>query len=1311
MASSAHFSASRPAEFQSWRRRRHQQHEGSVELCVSVERTYSSFIQNASQISMETGEKITGSGLKRQRSPLSDAGDNICSQSEGNDGQKRRCLEAAGQENHSPKPSTSAHLAELGTKLDPPIFSSVRPRIPQLSQKREGGTPPAQRCLSDPGADRPSSAIHDKGFREQLLDEGEFIQRLERFKAPVFQPSPPPGPANPCPRTRSNFVSDIQQKLQCTQTTSSEQASRIRLEREKEFSKLHLQPISENPWLKRSSSDPSLAELRIPPDCCSSSASRVPVSRRKVQWPPMHPWDQVDSDADMTDRSLNEASTSGAKMMSMHTTEASCDSEAPAAVSSELQMEWDQQNTHQDEEVREVTNYKSSVGNEEKHVVSQESNSRAVLALSFSEDQSFSKASLCENQDVSGDEQSFLNSTHSVESNIKETSELSKLSEHSRLEMFSLEDEKIDESYGEEEIEPSTDEESRIWRYPQQNVCTEAESVTVEEQEDVAVKDKDWLVELSRVEKESADSDVDANDHLYVQGDASSLGNVCADISAASKSQHDEGAEEAESECGLDDSLKDQCPFNKEGNHEYHKGCYEETNKDKKNSEESTYEANACQFSQEIQAVNIKGDDIAKILEASQTGCPDVQENTDVAKACTKLLDTNKCDPAADVTEARLSEQFSETEEIEQGAVDDRLGAIDVLREESHNAVARESSKKVTFILEPELINGSSLCETNNSMESETSTSDVELSSHEDTHTAEIIDQMFEEVLEYAGRMDEERGNNKHSEDRDSGIVACSGDKDKMDTESEKEKSEEEGHSKEECDENNGDELLTFPPSGILSPLSKSVEAVVTPLRLATSQESNPPSLLLTPEETSTPPAESAPLYSIDAYRKQRQNKLPTIQSVTPRVQRRAPEKSQTQRTVNTKEKIAALNEETGKLQTVINQTLQALSFCTDEEHGQGSLEEAEAEKLLLVSCEKRSALLAEMARLREERSSELDEAAEEEKDYLSQQPCRGTVTITNIQLPLKVEFVCSSHSRTGRPSHYFFVLIRYGPCNIVATPLATAADAQNGDTISFPTSVTLKDIRSSFEIDVEVYSLSHTSANNSSIERTTTKSRVTPRKLLNTITRSSNSLTSASLPTLNARHSSNFCLVGCHKITLASLGQSKFPLDKVPFLSPLEGNIYLQLHSEGHSNVQHQGFLTMFELISGYGVWHHRYFVLEGCNLYYWNHPNDKETKEAEGSISLSSSPTQCVRPVKRDSCARPFTFELVSNIPNQQDESQETFSKCWFSADSKQERLDWMEKLNQALLDFHTWNRESASRTESQQSNTSGSMRESIL
>ncbi|KAM7003275.1 anillin, actin binding protein 2 isoform 2-T2 [Tautogolabrus adspersus] len=890
---------------------------------------------------MEADKERSGNtNLKRQRAPLSDSEDNVFTSSEESDGQKRRRLEAAGQENRSPKPSFSGRRLELETKPDTPMVPSVRSRVHLLTQRQEGVAPLAQRCLSDPGAVSPSIMIQEKAFREHLLDEGEFSQRMERFKAPLFQASPAPTPssANPCPRSCSNFVSDIQQKLQGTTTPSSKQAVRMRQERELELNQLHFQPISENAWLKRSSSDPTLTQGRTPPGPTYTSCW-VPGSVRGVRWPPIKPWDQASGDAENKDGSFTEPTTSS-------------------------------------------DNKQSSVG------------------------------------------------------------------------------------------------------------------------------------------------------------------------------------------------------------------------------------------------------------------------------------------------------------------------------------------------------------------------TDAELSSHDETNTAEIIDQMFEEVLEYAERIEEERVHHEDTEDHDSGIGACSVENVKMDTESEKDKSEEEGgeaKEQEELDdskmlEKEGDDMLTFPPSCILSPLGKSVEAVVTPLRLTVSEESNPPSLLLTPEEAPTPPAESAPLYSIDAYRTQRQSKPATVQSVTPGVQGPAPEKSRPQPSVSNKEKIKALNEEAGKLQTVIGQTLQALSCCTDEEHGRGSLEEAEAEKLLLVSCEKRSALLIEMARLREERNPESGEAAGKDKEYNSQQPCRGTVSITNIQLPLKVEFVCSSLNRTGRPSHYFFILIRYGPCNIVATPLATAADAKNGDTISFPTSVTLKDIRSSFEIDVEVYSLSHTSGNNCTVDRTTTKSRVTPRKILNTITRSGNSLTTAALPALNARRSSNFCLVGSHKVTLASLGHGKFPLDKmklegkirrllgdefqekVPFLSPLEGNIYLRLDSESHSNVEHRGFLTMFELISGYGVWHRRYFVLEGLDMSYWNHPNDRETKGAEGSISLSNFNSHCVRPVKRDSCARPFTFELVSNVPQQQQQqenSQEALAKCWFSADTKQERLDWMEKLNQVLLDLHTWNRTSASQTQSQQLNTSisGNLRESIL
>lgn len=58
-----------------------------------------------------------------------------------NDGQKRRRLESAGRENHSPKPSSSGRIIELQTKPDTPMVPSVRSRVQLLTQKRDGSEP------------------------------------------------------------------------------------------------------------------------------------------------------------------------------------------------------------------------------------------------------------------------------------------------------------------------------------------------------------------------------------------------------------------------------------------------------------------------------------------------------------------------------------------------------------------------------------------------------------------------------------------------------------------------------------------------------------------------------------------------------------------------------------------------------------------------------------------------------------------------------------------------------------------------------------------------------------------------------------------------------------------------------------------------------------------------------------------------------------------------------------------------------------------------------------------------------------------
>nr|XP_057943542.1 anillin, actin binding protein 2 isoform X2 [Doryrhamphus excisus] len=1100
---------------------------------------------------MEAAEdnSSANTSLKRQRATLAETGDNLLSLSDVNDGQKRPRLESRGQENRTPRASPCGRGAELLIKPDTPMVPSVQQRVQQLAQKGDV----AQHCLLD-GSTSLSSKHH-----QHLLSEADFHQRMERFKGPLFRAGPDatPSPGKPRPLNLSNIVSGIQQKLHGDATPSSKQASRIRQEREQELNQLNLQPIRDNAWLKRSSSDSSLCqkqERTLPPSSCT------PRSKRLVQWPPVQPY--YDVDADMKDGSF----TSGAHSSSPSGPGAPSEGRPPPA--------WKEQTTLQVD----LEGGKTVLAKQ------------PVLQLSFSEDGGvFSKAACGEDQKYSeppaGDDDNVLESTRDESS-----ADNANVSNVTQWNVWTGEDEKEGgSSCVEESMELSTEEESRVWRYP---TCQGG---------DLAKQSEDRCCDSSGEESRILDAD-----HLTIE--ASTVG-------------------------------KSACPH---------------TNHGRRPSEELHCQDAAATLTSNIDKKMGKEAEVEKSQQ-------DLDEEPD-EKPGTGF-------------DAKVENSVPKTLEETQALVGCRT-----VENDSQRAVGGEPSKKVTFILEPEFINSST------SMESDLS--DVDLSSHDDTNTADIIDQMFEEVLEYAEKLEERRSSNE-------------GEKDGAHIESEREEEKEEEEDqvdakKEECE----DELF-LPTTSILSPLSKSIEAVVTPLRLDAGAEANPPSLLLTPDET------TSPLYSVDAYRTQRQSKMAaTIQSVTPRVQRRAPDKPQPGSSTNSKERIATLNEEAAKLQIVINQTLQALSCCTDEEHGRGSLEEAEAEKLLLVSCEKRSACLAEAARLRDGRSS-----SSSGEDDVTQQPCRATVTITNIQLPLKVEFVCSSYNRSAanhQPSHYFFILIRYGACNIVATPLATAADAQNGDTISFPTCVTLKDIASTFHIDVEVYSLSHTLGTITGMERSTARSRVTPRKLLNTLTKASSTLTSAAVPAFSTHRSSNFTLVGSHKITLASLGHRKFALDKVPFLSPLEGSIYLQVDSQSHSCVQHQGFLTMFELLSGFGVWHRRYFTLDGCTLHYWNHPNDKESKEAEGVISLSSSPNRCVRPVKRDSCARPFTFELVSSLP--QDDNQESFSKRWFSADTKQERLDWMEKLNQALLDFHTW--KPAASIPVQPSDTSrGNLRESIL
>ncbi|XP_078233609.1 anillin isoform X2 [Pogona vitticeps] len=448
--------------------------------------------------------------------------------------------------------------------------------------------------------------------------------------------------------------------------------------------------------------------------------------------------------------------------------------------------------------------------------------------------------------------------------------------------------------------------------------------------------------------------------------------------------------------------------------------------------------------------------------------------------------------------------------------------------------------------------------------------------------------------------------------------------------------------------------------------------------------------------------------YSIDAYRSQRfkETDRPSIKQIIVRKEdvsaRLEENRNGASEQINIKRKLQELNNEINLQQTVIHQASQALNCCIDEEHGKGSQEEAEAERLLLIATEKRTALLEELNRLKNEG---LQSKKKVDRVPCGVSPSRGHVTLSEMRLPLKPDFVCGAAQNSETANYYYVIILKAGAENMVATPLASISNSLNGDALSFTTTFTLQDVSSDFEINIEVYSLvQKKEATGADKRKKSTKSKKS--NLL------APAMSSPGGP--NAVRTSNFVLVGSHTISLSSVGSTKFQLDKinygvkerellgylfqdkVPFLSPLEGHIYLRIKCHIDSCVEERGFLTMFEDVSGFGAWHRRWCALSGNCISYWTYPDDEKRKHPLGSINLANCTNRHIEPANREFCARPNTFELITVRPQREDDKETLVSQCkdtlcvtknWLSADTKEERNLWMKKLNQVLVDLRMW------------------------
>ncbi|XP_055974186.1 anillin isoform X2 [Sorex fumeus] len=559
----------------------------------------------------------------------------------------------------------------------------------------------------------------------------------------------------------------------------------------------------------------------------------------------------------------------------------------------------------------------------------------------------------------------------------------------------------------------------------------------------------------------------------------------------------------------------------------------------------------------------------------------------------------------------------------------------------------------------------------------------------DDINSSKVINDIFSDVLE-AGELDVERN------------------KEEMAPE------EAEGTEEQE-------DALNISSMSLLAPLVQTV-GVISPESLVSSPElgSKETSVSESPrpgkfQRTRVPRAESGDSigsedrdlpYSIDAYRSQRfkETDRPSIKQVIVRkedITSKSEEKNKAFLCpVNIKQKMQELNNEINLQQTVIYQASQALNCCVDEEHGKGSLEEAEAERLLLIATEKRTLLVDELNKLKNEgpqRKNNMAGGSRSRSEFL---PSKGSVTLSEIRLPLKADFVCGTVQKPDAANYYFLIMLKAGPENMVATPLASTVSSLNGDALTFTTTFTLQDVSNDFEINIEVYSLvqkKDTSGLDKKKKAYKSKA-ITPKRLLTSITTKSNLHSSvlASPGGINAVRTSNFALVGSYTLSLSSVGNTKFALDKVPFLCPLEGHIYLKIKCQVNSSVEERGFLTIFEDVSGFGAWHRRWCVLSENCISYWTYPDDERRKNPIGRINLANCTSRQIEPANREFCARRNTFELITVRPQREDDRETLVSQCrdtlcvtknWLSADTKEERDLWMQKLNQVLVDIRLW------------------------
>lgn len=153
---------------------------------------------------------------------------------------------------------------------------------------------------------------------------------------------------------------------------------------------------------------------------------------------------------------------------------------------------------------------------------------------------------------------------------------------------------------------------------------------------------------------------------------------------------------------------------------------------------------------------------------------------------------------------------------------------------------------------------------------------------------------------------------------------------------------------------------------------------------------------------------------------------------------------------------------------------------------------------------------------------------------------------------------------------------------------------------------------------------------------------------------------------------------------------KTNWTLTQALSISPLGDVLSMKLNFQMSVIVKYKGFLTIFENVSGVGIWRRCWCYLNGSIIKYWEYPKDEMINPPIGLIDLYNCCSTEITIAPRDICTRLNTMLLECKRPAEPNDDQSimvipngsnTIQRYLLSADTKGELKEWCALLNKAL------------------------------